>query len=376
MTYLEFKQEVRKLLSDVTPDESLAASCVADYVKAKIVREVDKDLTLSSSYWSSFLSLKRRLAGFDVLTLPETFEQDVKDLLTVDANRRGIETFISRQIINGRTEIESLNTAAEKWMRQAVIDLQSHIPGYRIGQQSCYWSTDGSRFGQCLRARLPDGAALKDIYYVRAVPDLEEGVAYSANEYVLSNNRIYKVVVGGTLLPGELGDGLQTDTCSDPALCATCPSVIAPETLGSLSFNYAGEEIAARSKVQVISWTRRNEIASAPNKSCGTDPLININAPATVAIDPESYSAYFWPHPDGNHYFLVTWNGINFDFEDGDEIPLDEGAQAAVAEYVRAHLDRESDDRQRSREFLTAYIGLRARLFVDFKERKSVKFNR
>jgi hypothetical protein len=76
------------------------------------------------------------------------FIELVKDHLTVDAKRRGLEVSILRKIQDG------------------VRDLQSYIPVYREGNERTYDLEDLTANGEASEGSLPSGAEVKDAYII------------------------------------------------------------------------------------------------------------------------------------------------------------------------------------------------------------------
>lgn len=372
MTYLEFKTLVYSLIRDDDPSDEAAAQAGAEYVKAKIVREVDKDILLAKSYTDSYQASRFNLLGY-VSTYDDAEYMDaVKEYLTVDADRAGIELFLAAQIKNARQDQEGLAPTVEALIRQGVLDLMSHIDNYRIQRRSCYNLADSVEVGNASRLRLPGDGAVQDIWYIRIVEELAAGI-YEADDLVLSNGRVYKVITGGELLEGDIGDGLQTgpDTGVVESVC-DCNSVgiLQPtETLGALTFRYLGEEYAFRKEVQSYPWHKRVDLEATPVSR-------STSLPPSAAVDPQGYSVYCWPKLDADHKYEVTWSGILFDFNDGDVITCDEMAAQAVAEYVRGHLLKMANDRLAANMSAQMYVGQRALLWANGKEKRSVKYFR
>lgn len=358
LTWAQFKTETKKLLSDTTATDDLFASACAAYVKSMICREVDHDLILSKSYWNYFTDMRRRLLGFATsLAVGSTLDAAVRILLPVDDQREGIQAYITQQIKNGYQELTGLSTFLEKTMREAVIDLQSYIPCYRIGQETIFDDSNVASIGNMSRGPMPEQGEIRDAYYLTDVDPLEEEVAYTAGQYVSSNNNIYLVLTDGQLEEGELEDGLVT---TDGTV----------ETLGAMSFTFSVGGGCLRSKVVPIAWSDRFELNKL-RTGCAGDREV----PALMAIDRESYSFYFWPGLDSTHRLVIYWTGIKFNFEDDDIVPFDEIAQQAVREAVltKYYLQVENDSREAALHN-GAYSNLRTRAFSDCRSRQMIEY--
>lgn len=372
MTYLEFKEIVYSLIRDDDPSDENAALAGAEYVKAKIAREVDKDLPLAKSYLDSYKASRFNLLGYQSTYNDTEYEEAVKELLTVDADRAGLESFLAATIKLARQDQEGLAPTVDNLIRQGMLDLMSYIDNYRIQRRSCFLVDDVVQVGNASRMRLPSDGAVQDIWYVRIVDELVPGT-YEEDDLVLSNSRVYKVTVGGAITEEEIGDGLTTgpDTGVVNSVC-DCNSVgiLQPEeTLGSLTFRYLGEEYEFRKEVQSYPWSKRVDLEATPISRA---PKL----PPSAAVDPQGYSIYAWPKLDTLHRYEITWSGILHDFNDGDTVTFDEMSAQAVADYVRGHLLKMMDERQASTMSGQLYISQRALLYTNNKEKRIVKYFR
>lgn len=374
MTYLEFKRIVYSLIVDDDPSDEMAASAGAEYVKAKIAREVDKDLLLAKSYWESYQAQRLSLLGFVSSYTDPQYSDAVKELLTVDSDRGGLESFLAAQIKNARQDQEGLAPTVENLIRSAVLDLMSHIDNYRIQRRSCYHVDDAVQLGNASRFRIPDGAAIQDIFYIEDVEELIPGV-YAEGDLVRSNDRVYKVTIGGTILEADIGDGLNTvdtDVVVSAVGCCNCDcnanGILQPtEVMGGVTFRYLGEYYEFRKEVQSWPWQHRTALEATPVSKTAS-------LPPSAAIDPQGYSFYVWPKVDSTHHYEVTWSGILFNFNDGDTITADEMAAHAVANYVRSHLLKMRDDRLGAQLAAQAYQSQRSLLYANGREKRSVKY--
>lgn len=355
LTWAQFKTGTKQLLSDLTASDDLFASACAAYVKGMICREVDHDLLMSKSYLNSYSELKRRLLGFSTtLAVGSTLDVAVKILLPVDSQREGIQTYLTQQIKNAHSDLTSLSAFIEKLMREAVIDFQSYILCYRIGQETIFTSEDVAQVGNLSRGKMPEEGQLQQVFLLTSVDALEEDVAYTAGDYVSSNGRIYRALSSGTI--SDLGDGLLT---TDGSI----------ETLDGVNFTFFYGEACFRSEIVPIPWSDRFD-SNALRDGC-----VNADKPAVLAIDPETYSFFLWPKLDSTHTLSVFWDGLKFEFFNGDAVPFDEVVQQAVREFVlaRYYLQVEHDAREAAMHE-ALYKELRARAFCDCNKRGLVEF--
>lgn len=373
MTYLEFKQAVYSLIRDDDPSDEQAAQAGAEYVKGKIAREVDKDILLAKSYMDSYSTMRFNLLGYESTYDDAQYAAAVKEFLTVDSDRAGLELYLPRIISVARQDQEGMKATVENLIRQGMLDLMSHIDNYRISRRSCYELADSVTVGNASRLRMPADAAPQDILYIRNIDELVPGT-YVEEDLVLSNGKVYKVVIGGTLTEEEIGDGLtaSTDTweVSYTCDCSNSVGVLAPQqVLGSVTFRYLGEEYAFRKQVQVYPWEDRTDLESTPVSKA-------TKLPPSAAIDPTGYSVYVWPKLDADHRYEITWTGILHDFNDGDTVTFDEMACQAVANYVRGHLLKMIDDRAGATLAGQIYVSQRSLLFANSKEKSRFRYSR
>lgn len=356
-TWAEFKTETKKLLSDVVASNDLFASACAAYVKSMICREVDHDVILSKSYWNYYTEMRRRLLGYQTtLAVGSTLDVAVRILLPVDNVREGIQAYVTQQIKNGYQELTGLDTFLTKTIREACIDLQSYIPCYRLGEETVFTTDNVTNTGNMCRGPVPFQAEIREAFFLQDIAALAENVAYQAGDYVSSNGRGYMCLVSGELTTGQLGAGLQT---TDGSI----------ETLGGMTFTFIYGEACFRSKVVVLPWADRFVLNSL------RDGCVDKDKPAMIAIDPESYSFYLWPKLDSTHQLTIFWSGLKFDFVDSDTVPFDETAQEAVKEFVLARYYAQVDIAPAQAKMHDgAYVNLRARAYVDCRNRQLVEF--
>ena len=92
------------------------------------------------------------------------FNSSVRSLLTVDADRLNVQTFINLMI------------------RQAAIDLQEFIKGFRVGQETIYRHDDFVAEGSASRGTLPPEAQIQS----GSISIIEDEVACTCKRYDLT----------------------------------------------------------------------------------------------------------------------------------------------------------------------------------------------
>ena len=204
------KTRVKELLTDVTPSDTTAIQAVAEYVKYKISREVNHDPELSGSYLKTYFGQKIKLLGYSISIGSVALRTAVNPLITVDANRLGVsdpdgfvdkciaeavadiagfDTYLTSQIAQAKADLAGVanyinskialakadlaayGTMLENVMRQAVIDLQSHIIPYRSGHETVYTVDDVSAEGATSHGNLPEACQIRDAYFVTVKDD-------------------------------------------------------------------------------------------------------------------------------------------------------------------------------------------------------------
>lgn len=204
------KSRVKAILTDVTPSDTTAIQAVAEYVKYKISREVNHDIELAASYYKTYATQKAKLLGYTISISGNTLRAAVNPLITVDANRLGIgdanmfvdkciaeavadisgfDTYLTAQIAQAKIDLTGLNSYINRkidlakadiiaygsqldvLMRQAVIDIQSHIILYRAGHQTNYALADVAAEGSTSKGNLPGGMVMRDAYFVTVNAD-------------------------------------------------------------------------------------------------------------------------------------------------------------------------------------------------------------
>lgn len=355
LTWYQFKTAVKSRLTDITPTDSLFAEACALYVKAQISREVDHDLLMAKSFNDSYRKRRLQLVGFTTsLTVGGTLDAEVAKFLPVDATREGITTYLTAQIKNAFQDIQSLNVLVDTLITEAVINLQTYLPSYRVGTETIYTSTNVVAVGNMSRGPTPPEATLLEAWWLEDVAVLTSGVALVMGSYIQSNGRTYLVVSDGTVT--TIGAGLLT----------TDGSV---ETLDGVQFTFFYGEGCFRSPMLTLEWHDRYKMGYIKDNCCSKDK------PALIAVDDEKFSFFTWPKLDATHRVSIFWNGIKVSFVDGDITPFDEGFVIASKEYVLSVLMAQVEEAiQLARLHAGAFADKRAQLYAECTRRGYTKY--
>lgn len=308
-TYSSFVTAVKGRYYPGTPNEAAAARCVANYVKAELLRQVDGDLEAAKSYRNSYAETKLAIAGYTVTSNAATMRTAINPLITVDATRAAVSTLIDKLIQEALDELSGLATLFNKTLLDAAIDIQRLIPLYCLRQETVYHSdTAGVTVEGSVSQLVPPGARIRSVRIGLLYDALAEGVAYAVNDIVASNGRLYQCSGAGTLGVGELGSGLLTTTGDD-------------EAIGSLSFYYYGP--VTLYPVTKVPWSERDSLREGRACSVG------------YTIDPQATEMWVYPVIDTDRQLIVEWDGLKQSFLDNDTVAFDPSAEKAAAAYLR-----------------------------------------
>lgn len=370
-TWAQFKTNVLARMQDIVPSDSFFTEACAQYVKSYLSREVDHDIIMAKSYQDRYKELRKRLLGYQTTLVPgSTLDTPVRIYLPVDTTRQGIQPLLTQLINNAYLDLTGLYTFIDKAFREAVIDIQSFLPAYRITQTTTYTVNDVTQVGGLSRAQIPQGAQFYEAYYLQSVQALAENVTYQIGDYVASNGRSYIVLQGGLIGTGLLGSGLQT----------TDGSV---ETLGGMTFSFQFYETQIRSFVKQMDWHQRYEFDRIKNNGRSR------RQPACLMIDQDTSSFYVWPFLNPNppapippetytptFSYIITWTCPTiFNFQPTDIVPFDDAVEIAVADYVWAKFYMAVEgDRMQAETHAKAYGSKRSELVAECAARTRIKY--
>lgn len=235
------------------------------------------------------------------------FVDAVDSHLAVEANRRGMEAFRAR------------------YMRNAVLDLQRYIRGYREGNSTTYTVNDVEDEGQAQLVSFPAGAKPSAVYIYSADAELDDPLCY---RYRL---QFYPWMQRQDMICGRLNFMAWLGAC---CTTAGCPPVALTDD----------EQQAWTSKAYVYT------------------------------IGPMGRNFLIYPKLTASTRLLLIWDGYKYEWEDGDEINFPAESSEAVAAYVQAKIARNVDKNLAlSREFEADYARLRLALYRDFQETQDME---
>lgn len=233
------------------------------------------------------------------------FVAEVTAQLSVDGTRRGLEAFRNR------------------FIRNAVLDLQRYIPGYRTGNTTTYGIGDVTKLDFCSLVEMPSGAKPKEIWiYSTAAGADQYCKRYRCDFYPWAKRQ--------DLICGKLDFMNWWRGGAWPGGCCPAPADVVPNCNG---FNWCEQK------------------------------------GYVYTMAPHGKSFLVYPQISATNALILLWDGYKTEFADGDTIPFPAGASEAVASYVKWRICLEVDkDIALSREFKAAWQERRLSLYRDFQE--------
>lgn len=231
------------------------------------------------------------------------FISEVNDQLSVEANRRGLEAFRNR------------------FIRNAVIDLQRYIPGYRQGNTTTYLLANVVQLDQCSLVQLPDGAKPTEIYQYSTNPaDDQYCKRYRLDFYPWESRQ--------DLICGKLDFMTWWAGCSWPT--GVCPPPVPQNCNG-------------------WNWVQRKGYV--------------------YTIAPHGKNFLVYPPINDSTALLLLWDGYKSEYADIETIPFPHEAAEAVAAYLRWKLTIDVDKNPAlAREYYAFWKERRLSLYRDWQE--------
>lgn len=199
-------------------------------------------------------------------------------------------------------------------MRLAVIDLQDFIPAYRNRHEIIYHAQDFATDGAAGVGVLPPSAQLRDCWM-----------------FDTATKRRFAVIGFPWERRFELAKSEITEL--EDLIVPTAASLAAAETAGAVT-------------------------AAAGNRV------------GLLAVDPQGAQFYLYPKIEGSFLLSVHWDGRKVDFQEDEQVPFDQDAAQAVADYCKAKIALEVDrEQQRHNSFMSEYVLKRTNLYLRNKDK-------
>lgn len=230
------------------------------------------------------------------------FVTAVESGMAVEGSRRGLSTFRAR------------------YMRNAVLDLQRYIRGYREGNTTLYTAAQVTDQGQAQLVDFPDGCKPKALYIYSVDTELNSPLCYRYRLQFYPWLQRQDLICGRLNFSSWLGSACTTQGCP-------------PVTIS------ADQQAAWFSKAYVYT------------------------------IGPMGRNFLIYPKLTASTRLLLAWDGLKYTFSDSDTVNMPAEASECVAFYILAQIARFVDkDYNAAREFERLYKERRLSLFRDFQE--------
>lgn len=235
------------------------------------------------------------------------FVDAVNSHLSVDATRRGLEAF------------------RDRYMRNAVLDLQRYIRSYREGNTTTYLLADVTAVGQAQLVKMPSGCKPKAVFiYSTAAGDDPLTMRYRLDFYPWKSKQD---LISGKLDFWSWWGTLQWPVTPPPTPPANCNG---------------------------WDWCRRQAYV--------------------YSVAPFGTNFLIYPPLDANKALLLVWDGYKMDFEDTDTIPFPEDAAECVAAYIKWKITLDVDKNiPLAREHRSFYNERRLSLYRDWQDTLSIE---
>lgn len=219
-------------------------------------------------------------------------------MLTVDSDRLNIQTYIDRQIRNG------------------VVDIQSSIPFYRVGNTTTY-SLNG------------------------AIKDTEPlAVAEKASEGLLEGDMR---ILDGYFIDGQYDYDWQDDLSESSDSNSECSS----------------------RPLRQWPWANRHDMICGATKGY-----------FLISISPDGGQFYIYPQVTTTDKVKIFYDGLKKTFVDTDVVTFDESVVEAVGNFVKSKVSREVDrDLNLYKSYMGSYMDDRSRLWLDARDRVTIKYS-
>jgi hypothetical protein len=239
------------------------------------------------------------------------FVTSVTNLLAVEANRRGLETYRDQHI------------------RNCLADLQRYIPSFRVGNVTTYTQADVTIESRANLIQLPDGCTPRAFYiYSSATPDDPNCKRFKLDWFPWDRRQ--------EMICGRLDYRNWWNWCwrNGPGPCPTPP---APDP----------------SSPNPWSWAERRAYV--------------------VAVSPHTRTAVFYPPLNAYTNLKLVWDGFKMTYNAGDWVPYPEQASEAVAAWILSKIHRIIDKNlPLAAADWQDYLTARRALIRDYRESQTI----
>lgn len=205
-------------------------------------------------------------------------------------------------------------------LREAVIDLQQFVPAFTKNHESIYYPSDFVDDGEASVGSLPPFGKVRSAWY-----------------YSTDKKRRFKVVQ----LPWEKRFELTTHRDWD--------------TLNSQFTVLTAYSISAMAMAETLTAGHRERVA-------------------VMSISPQHEQFYLFPHVTGEWVFSLFWDGNKLDFRDMEQVPFQEQAANAVAQFVQSRFGGYVEhDQQKVVNCMTEYTRQRTLIYLEELAKGDIK---
>lgn len=233
------------------------------------------------------------------------FNDKVIELLPQDSQRIGLEKYIPNLI------------------RQAVLDLQDFVPGFRKRHETLYYPEDFAVDGAASVGALPPHADICEAW----LWSMERNKRFTVENFKWQDR--FKLV-------------------------------------NQLEGDFAGNDFIVLTQASFASIEISNRLLA----------MTGVKRVALMAVDRAGHTFYFYPQIIKGWLLSLFWDGRKFDWKDDELVQFGEEEAWAVSAWVRAKIAMEVDrDQQRHDAIMRDYAVKRTNLFIFHKEKGKLKPN-
>lgn len=109
----------------------------------------------------------------------------VNAMLVNDANRQGAAAYFTSMLGQAQLDIQNRSRQILEYLRLGIIDIQTYVPMYRVGQSQVFTVDDFTLVGAASQGQMPEGAQIRDGFFkqltsgITVVNMVNEGSSYT-----------------------------------------------------------------------------------------------------------------------------------------------------------------------------------------------------